>query len=144
MGGDRREIILFRIDRKTAILMMGVLAVFLAGFALSEQLTLTTSYPVPVGIYNKLITTGDSGAAPADTTFNRNAGNTILVPPTNAGGKVGIGTTTPAAKLDVVGAANDTTWGFCDGWWPVSSANMSGSAPDSANPYIQLLFCQKL
>ena len=91
---DDRDIVLFRIDRKSGILLAGVLAVVLGGFALSEQLTLTTSYPAPSGIYNQLITTGNSGAVAADTTFNRSAGNTILVPPTNASGRVGIGTTT--------------------------------------------------
>jgi len=102
MKGDR-DAVLFRIDRKVGLLMLGVLAVVLGGFALSEQLTLTTSYPVPSGIYNQLITTGDSGSTPANTTFNRNAGNTILVPPTNASGNVGIGTAAPAAKLSVAG-----------------------------------------
>jgi len=91
------------IDRKVGLLILGVAAVVVGGFALSEQLTLTTSYPVPSGIYNQLITTGDSGSTPANTTFNRNAGNTILVPPTNASGNVGIGTAAPAAKLSVAG-----------------------------------------
>ena len=41
---------------------------------------------------------------PADTTLNRNAGNTILVPnATNAGGRVGVGTAAPSAKLHVMG-----------------------------------------
>lgn len=99
---DDRDVVLFRIDRKAGILLVGVMSVVLGGFALSEQLTLTTSYPVPSGIYNQLITTGDSGTAPADTTLNRNAGNTILVPATNASGKVGIGMV-PVNKLDVAG-----------------------------------------
>ena len=100
---DDRDIVLFRIDRKTGLLMLGTLAVILGGLALAQQLTLTTSYPVPSGIYNQLMTTGNSGSVPANTTFNRNAGNTILVPPTNAGGKVGIGTTSPQNTLDVGG-----------------------------------------
>lgn len=100
---EDRDVVLFRIDRKTGLLMLGVLAVVLGGAALSEQLTLTTSYPVPSGIYNQLITTGNSGSTPADTTLNRNAGNVILVPPTNAGGNVGIGTGAPASKLSVAG-----------------------------------------
>ena len=100
---EDQDVVLFRIDRKTGILILAALAVVTGGVALSEQLTLTTSYPVPSGIYNQLITTGNSGTTPADTTLNRNAGNTILAPSTNPGGKVGIGTTTPGQKLEVAG-----------------------------------------
>ena len=99
-----RDVVLFRIDRKAGRLLLGALTVVFGGFALAEKLTLTTSYPVPSGVYNQLLTTGNSGAVPADTTFNRNAGNTLLVPATNAAGKVGIGTSAPLAKLDVSGA----------------------------------------
>ena len=101
---EDRDIVLFRIDRKVGLLMLAALAVIFGGFALAQQLTLTTSYPVPSGVYNQLTTTGNSGAVPANTTFNLNAGNTILVPPTNASGNVGIGTLTPASKLSVAGA----------------------------------------
>jgi hypothetical protein len=103
---ENRDIVLFCIDRKGGALMLAALAVCFGGYALAEQLTLTTSYPVPSGIYNQLITTGNSGSVPVDTTFNRNAGNTILVPPTNASGRVGIGTASPAANLDVNGTAH--------------------------------------
>ena len=96
--------IVVRVDRRT---LAGCIAAFLLAVPVlklsSETLTLTTTYPAPVGVYNQLITTGNAGAAPADTTLNRGAGNAILVPPTNAGGRVGIGTANPAAKLDVVG-----------------------------------------
>lgn len=106
---EDRDVVLFRIDRKSAILLAGVLAVALGGFAMAETLTLTTSYPVPSGIYNQLITTGNSGLTPADTTLNRSAGNTILAPDaTNAGGRVGIGTTSPGSKLEVSGTATVT------------------------------------
>jgi hypothetical protein len=94
--------IVIRIDRKAGLLMLASLAVVLGGYALADQLTLTTSYPVPSGIYNQLITTGNSGAVAVDTTFNRNAGNTILVPATNAAGMVGIGMA-PVSKLSVAG-----------------------------------------
>ena len=110
MKGER-DVILFRIDRKVGLLLLGALAVVFGGFALAEQLSLTTSYPVPSGIYNQLVTTGNAGAVPADTTFNRNAGNTILVPATNAGGKVGIGTSAPQAKLDVAGVVGIGAFG---------------------------------
>lgn len=98
--------IVIRIDRKAAVALAALGLLTVAALKLySESLTVTASYPSPVGIYNQLVTTGDSGAAPADTTFNRNAGNTILVPPTNAAGSVGVGTISPAAKLDVAGGA---------------------------------------
>ena len=100
---DDRDIVLFRIDRKVGLLMLAALAVVIGGFALAQQLTLTTSYPVPSGIYNQLITTGNSGTVPANTMLNSKAGNTILVPPTNAGGQVGVGTTAPASRLSVAG-----------------------------------------
>lgn len=103
---ENRDIVL-RIDRKSGILLAGVLAVAWGSVALSEQLTLTTSYPVPSGIYNQLITTGNSGAAAADTTFNRNAGNTILVPPTNASGNVGIGTSNPRSPAPNAAASGN-------------------------------------
>ncbi|MBI3554557.1 MAG: hypothetical protein HY077_18845 [Elusimicrobia bacterium] len=67
----------------------------------SESLTLTTTYPSPAGIYNQVVTTGNAGAAPMDTTLNRNAGNTVLVPPSNAMGNAGVGTSAPGAKLEV-------------------------------------------
>ena len=100
---EDRDIVLFCIDRKAGLLILAALAVAFGGFALAQQLTLTTSYPVPSGIYNQLMTTGNSGSVPANTTFNRNAGNTLLVPPTNVSGRVGIGTSAPAATLDVQG-----------------------------------------
>ena len=100
---EDRDIVLFRIDRKTGLLMLAALAVVLGGFALAQQLTLSTPFPIPAGIYNQLITTGNSGSVPANTTFNRNAGNTLFVPPTNVSGSVGIGTLTPASKLSVAG-----------------------------------------
>lgn len=92
-------------NRKLAILLVALACVAGAGRRLwSESLVLSTSYPAPVGVYNQLVTTGDSGAQPANTTLNRNKGHTLLVPPSNPTGQVGIGTSNPGAKLDVVGS----------------------------------------
>jgi len=88
-------------------------ASILAGFCLvlpgrlsAESLTVTTTYPAPSAIYNQVTTTGESDT---DTTLNRDGGNTVLVPAsTNPGGNVGIGTNTPAKKLDVRGDVGAT------------------------------------
>lgn len=101
-----REVVLFRIDRKAGILVVAFLTVTLAGLAIAETLTLATSYPVPSGIYNQLITTGNAGSSPQNTTLNLDAGNTILAPASNAAGRVGIGTSTPSEKLSVVGSVS--------------------------------------
>ncbi|MBI5239691.1 MAG: hypothetical protein HY926_04405 [Elusimicrobia bacterium] len=52
----------------------------------SENVTLSTYYPAPSGVYNKMITTGDAYLA------------------TLAGRSVGIGTSSPQAKLHVMGS----------------------------------------
>jgi hypothetical protein len=92
------------VDRRAAELVMAAVAVAALAMRLSsETLTLTTTYPAPVGVYNQIVTTGNSGTAPADTTLARNAGNVILAPASNADGRVGIGVSAPLAKLDVDG-----------------------------------------
>lgn len=102
---SRRPVVLrLALDRRLALpLLAGGL--FAAGTALlhSESLILRTTYPAPSGIYNQLVTTGDSGTVPADTTLARNAGNVFLAPATNPRGSVGVGTDSPRAKLDVHG-----------------------------------------
>ncbi|NNN05783.1 MAG: hypothetical protein HKL90_07765 [Elusimicrobia bacterium] len=93
------------VDRKACLLLAALVALGAAsGVLYSQQLTMTATYPIPAGVYNQIVTTGNSGATPADTTLNRNAGNTILVPPTNASGMVGIGTTIPVYPLEVTGS----------------------------------------
>ncbi len=100
---DGRDVIVLRVDRKSGAILAGVLLTVLGGFAMSEQLTLTTSYPAPSGIYNQIVTTGNSGSIPVNTVLNRNAGSTLLVPPGNLTGRVGIGVNDPSAKLSVAG-----------------------------------------
>lgn len=106
---NSRDIVLFRVDRKTGSLILGLLTVSLGSLAVSETLTLSTTYPSPSGIYNQLVTTGSSPTS--NTVLNRNGGHTLLVPnTTNLNGRVGIGTGTPTAKLHVNGniqAVND-------------------------------------
>lgn len=67
----------------TGAVLFFIFCLFSAGF--SEDITITTYYPSPYGSYQEL----------------RTYGNTYLA--TDPGGQVGIGTTTPAAKLDVNG-----------------------------------------
>lgn len=95
------------IDRKAALLLVAVMFLIgAAGILSSQQLSMTATYPIPAGVYNQIVTTGNSGVTAANTTLNRNAGNTILVPnDTNATGKVGIGTTSPGFLLDIAGTA---------------------------------------
>lgn len=82
-----------------AIIASLVFAVSGLGAAHCETFTLQTYYPSPVGVYNALTVT-------STTVLGRNYGNVLLVPPANASGNVGIGTASPAAKLDVNGDAN--------------------------------------
>lgn len=114
----------FGLNRKITLrasrrgLLLAVVAALVLGFGRklwSQAQTLVTRYPAPSGVYNQIITTGDAGAAPADTTLNRNGGNTILVPPANAGGKVGIGTANPAEKLDIAGNIRAASGRFSGG-----------------------------
>ncbi len=65
----------------------------------SETLTLHAYYPSPVGIYTRLVSLNKA-------TFARERGDVVLTGENNSGGKVGIGTKNPQAKLDVVGDIN--------------------------------------
>ena len=85
---------------KVHFLLAAVFVAMLPGRLRAESLTITTTYPPPSAIYNQVTTTGEPNT---DTTLNRNGGNTILVPPSNPNGNVGVGTKTPAKKLDVNG-----------------------------------------
>jgi len=83
----KRRYLIVTIERKS--LIAGASVLLLSGIALklsSETITLTTAYPSPSGIYQKLTSTGQ-------TILARNTGN------------VGVGTATPGVKLDVLGSA---------------------------------------
>lgn len=72
--------------KKTLLLSLAILIIQALPLALSsETVTMTTYYPAPYGGYATILTTG----------------NTYLA---RDGGNVGIGTGTPAAKLDVAGS----------------------------------------
>ena len=97
-------VVRFVIDRRAAGVILAAVAVGTLAMRLSsETLTVTTTYPAPVGVYNQIVTTGNSGTVPANTTLALNAGNVLLAPPSNATGRVGVGTGVPLAKLDVGG-----------------------------------------
>jgi len=72
--------------RKLYILGLIALAAIIIGFAWAEQITLTTYYPAPYGVYRQFTTTGNTNLATQE-------------------GNVGIGTTEPESKLDVAGTA---------------------------------------
>lgn len=121
--------------------VVGALATLLfstfVGYLASETLTLTTTYPSPVGIYKSMITTGQ-------TTLGKNGNNVILVPSsTNPNGMVGIGTPAPGTQLDVAGGIHP---GISVGGTSVQ-AGQSCSAPegtiafDSRSASHQLVYC---
>jgi hypothetical protein len=96
-----------RIGRGLLVLSLLLLS---AGELASENVTMTTYYPAPSGVYTQMIVTNnaylarDSGsvgigtAHPAGTLDVEGSGNVLL----NAG-NVGIGTASPASTLDVEG-----------------------------------------
>ncbi|MFC1679024.1 hypothetical protein ACFL2T_02305 [Elusimicrobiota bacterium] len=82
---SRDILVQIRITRRTLVAVLAIAIVCATAYGvMSEKLTVGTSYPSPVGIYKKMITT-------AQTILARDAGN------------VGIGTTNPQRKLHVMG-----------------------------------------
>ena len=93
----KQPAIIIMLDRRLLRPLIAVMIVTACALTLSsEQLTMTATYPSPVGIYNYIITTGGTASSPINTILARNAG------------KVGIGTATPAVKLDVDGVIHAT------------------------------------
>jgi hypothetical protein len=89
---EHEIVIRIRISRRTFVWAAAALLMFCAANeVVSESLTLTTYYPAPSGVYQRLTTTGGSAANPGNTVLARDAGS------------VGIGTTNPGALLDVNG-----------------------------------------
>lgn len=119
-----RKKIVIRIEFSSRTLILGLVVALLTGLTLklaSETLTLSTTYPSPIGIYKTLITTDL-------TTFARYANNVILVPSTtNPSGKVGIGTSTPAKTLDVQGDTHASGNAFVDGKVTAGDVYINGS-----------------
>src|SRR5579863_10561824 len=75
-----------RRSRREVYLLMAGLMCLPAGDVGSETLTLSTTYPAPMGIYKTMVTMGQ-------TILARNGGNV----------GIGTGSTAPAATLDVQG-----------------------------------------
>ncbi len=69
----------------------------------SESISMTTTFPAPAVVYAQIVATGRSSAGAVDTTLGRNMGNVVLVPPSNAGGRVVVGAAATLAKLTVAG-----------------------------------------
>jgi len=85
---------------KKHILALTTVALLVFGYEKmgSETLTLHAYYPSPVGIYTRLVSINRAS-------FARDKGNVLLLE-RNPTGMVGIGTTEPQAKLDVVSTNN--------------------------------------
>jgi len=86
----------------------------------SETITMTTTYPSPVGIYTRLITTGGTHTSPVNTILNRDAGY------------VGIGTTSQSqdiqAKLILGGDMDLNGSRVVNGTTPVNPGDLATKA----------------
>jgi hypothetical protein len=113
---EREIIIRIRISRRVFVWASAVLLMCCAANeVVSESLTMTTYYPAPTGTYQRLVTTGGIAANPSNTILARDAGS------------VGIGTTSPAALLDVNGKVRfDSGNIFSDGSGNLTAASVTG------------------
>lgn len=86
---NRFLVVRFKLRRRTAVglAVCAAFAALLAGPLSTEQLTMTTYYPAPYGVYKAMRVTDDAHLAYQT-------------------GNVGIGTLTPSAKLHVAGAGD--------------------------------------
>lgn len=82
---DKHIRIVITLEKKALVLGLGILILGAwIGQAVSETVTMTTYYPAPAGVYQKLTTTG----------------GTVLA---RDSGSVGVGTATPSQKFHVYG-----------------------------------------
>lgn len=101
------------------ILSTATLAAIIFGFAWAEQLSFSTYYPAPYGVYQEFTTTSKTALA-----TNSQA--------TDPQAKVGIGTDTPSEKLDVIGNIH-ASGDVCIGAGPVCLSEVgSGSEQEIA------------
>ena len=121
--------------RTFVLAMTAVLLVTVTPELGSENVTLSTYYPAPSGVYNKMITTGMTFLAATDTNNCNAAGNS---PGSGAFtcSRVGIGTASPASKLSVSGDGTGVAnigGGFCGGNYTGISLNGQSSGCGSYN-----------
>jgi len=94
---------------RSLVLVLGLIFVFYVSSCFAEEsITITTYYPSPSGVYNRL-QTNSLGVGDNNNNYNLDSGDV----PTTAGdvwinGSVGIGMTSPAQKLDVAGQIHAT------------------------------------